>query len=111
MENKTDSNRGEIIDIILANDIHPAPAQSLTDQLYRIGDNVAFITIQCDRFGNPVSASCIKHTKTGYVKTSAKYLKFDNAEDALFISNACKQRLAGQTREQIKLETFNKRFR
>ena len=111
MENKTNSNRGEIIDVILANNIYPAPSQSLTDQLYRIGDSVAFITIQCDYYGQPVSAICIKHSKINSVKTDTKYLKFTDAEDALFISNACKQRIAGQTREQLKLETFNKRFR
>ena len=111
MENKTDSNRGEIIDIILINDIHQAPEQSLTDQLYRIGDSEAFITIQCDKRGHPISAACIKHIKISQIKTETKYVRFDNSEDALFISNACKQRLAGQVREQAKIDNFNKRFR
>ena len=106
MENKTNPDRGELIDIILTNDIYPAPIESLTDQLYRIGANEAYITIQCNHKGYPLTSFCIKHTAKG-----ARYLRFDDAEDALFISNACKQRVAAQTREQAKIEKFKQRHR
>ncbi len=106
MENKTNTDRGEIIDTILINDIHSTPIKSLTDQLYRIGENEAYITIQCTILGYPISSSCIKHTKF-----ETKYLKFNDPNDALFISNACKQRLAAQTREQEKIEKFTQRYR
>lgn len=106
MENKTDLNRGEIVDIILANDIHPAPYQGVIDQSYRIGENKAFITIHCNKNGDPLYAFCIRHENS-----DTKYLKFDDPKDAVFVSNACKQRLSAQINEQEKIAHFNHRFR
>ena len=105
METKTNIDRGEIIDVILINDIHSTPMTSVTDQMYRIGNGDAFITIQCDRNGKEMSAFCIKH-----VNKEVKYIKFTKHADAEFISKSCKQRLEAQAREQAKIEKINQRF-
>jgi hypothetical protein len=97
---ETNSERGELVDIILSNNIYSV--SSVTDQMYRIGSNEAFITIQCDSKGNELTAFCIKHSES-----STKYIKFDNSEDAKFVSSACKQRLAAQEKEQAKIDKFN----
>lgn len=100
MKLKTASDRGEVIDTILSNTIYPRI--TLTDQMYTVGEKEAFITVQCDSNGSVLSAYC----KKGY-----KLLVFTNPEDALFVSNACKQRVAAQIREQQKIESFTKRFK
>ena len=97
MENKTNIERGELIDIILTNDIHPTPLTSVTDQMYRVGNDEAFITIQCDINGKEISSFCIKRSKP-----YSKYIKFADPADAAFVSNACKKRLEAQIKEQEK---------
>ena len=100
MEKQNISPRGKIIDIILSNTI--SATTSVRTQMYHIGKKEASITVQCDQNGKVLSAFC---------KRGTKYIIFQNPEDALFVSNACKQRLAAQTREEKKIELFNKRFR
>lgn len=100
MKLKTASDRGEVIDTILSNTIYSKT--TTTNQMYIVGEDEAFVTVQCDPNGNVLSAYC----KKGY-----KLLVFTNPEDALFVSNACKQRVAAQIREQQKIESFTKRFK
>ena len=100
MKKTPNPNRGKIIDIILSNTIYATT--SVKNQMYHIGKNEAHITVQCDKSGKVLSAFC---------KYGTQYIVFNDPEDALFVSNACKQRLAAQTREQQKIDTFNKRFR
>ena len=99
MEN---TDRGELVDIILRNDIHTTPQTDTTIQMYRIGENEALIIIPCTNDGKPLRAHC---------KIGNKFIKFANPADAEFVSNACKQRLNAQIKEQEKIHHFNKRFR
>ena len=117
MEYKTGFDRGAIIDSILANTILTTPVQSKTDFMYIVGDNEVFITIQCDKHGNEISAFCIRHLKNTNGCTSkstqekTKYIKITNPKIAKFINNACKLRLKGQAKEQAKIDRFNQRFK
>ena len=99
---ETNSERGQLVDIILSNSIYAVA--SITDQMYRIGTNEAFITIQCNKRGQEQTAFCIKHTEQG-----TKYINFTNKEDAKFVSDACKKRLAAQEKEQQKIDNFNQK--
>lgn len=99
---ETNIERGELVDIILSNNIYSVA--SITDQMYRIGNNEAFITIQCNSRGIEQTAFCIKHTNQG-----TKYINFTNQEDAKFVSDACKRRLAAQLKEQAKIDRFNQK--
>lgn len=92
---KTDKKRGEFIDFILQHDICTTPKQCQEDQLYSIGGNEVFVTVQCTKYGYPVSATIVKHERT---KKSAelKFWKITNQKEAVFISNVCKQQLAIQ---------------
>ena len=57
-----------------------------TDQAYSIGDRVLFITVQCRKNGDVISAHCTDG------KRFAKFV----LDDASSISTACKKRLLEQ---------------
>lgn len=104
MEYATKHDRGELIDLISSNEIHPTDIESKTDKMYRIGDkdnSKAFITVQCDEKGHVLSAYCIKHTEQ-----KPKYLKFVDPTDASFVNDVCEQKLKGQINEKTKIERF-----
>ena len=98
MKKRPGPNCGKVIDIILRNDLKPRT--SITNQMYIVGKGEAFVTVQCDKKGCALSVYC---------KCGKEILMFDDPKDALFISNACKYRLAAQIREQQKTNNFNKR--
>jgi len=103
MKRTNNPDRGKIIDIILRNDVRAKETPEI--QMYLVGDCEAAITVQCDEKGT---------AKTAFCMYDHQVIKFDNPEDALFVSNACKQRIIGQTREQIKVKkinSFNRKFR
>lgn len=105
MTYKTSKDCGEIIDVLLVDNISSTPITSITDQMYLIGDGKAFITVQCDSRGREKQIFCIKHTKK-----ATKYIKLEEHEKAKLISDACKLRLAAFLREHAKIEKINHRF-
>lgn len=100
MKKTNNPDCGKIIDIILRNNVRAKETPEI--QMYLVGDCDAAITVQCDEKGN---------AKTAFCMYDHKVIKFDNPEDALFVSNACKQRIVGQTHEQQKINSFNRKNR
>ena len=89
---KTDKKRGEFVDFVFHHNICTTPKQSKEDQLYSIGNNEVFVTIQCTKYGFPVSATVVKHEKMKK-STELRFWKITNQNEAIFISNICKHRI------------------
>ena len=101
---QTNKKRGAFVDFVLKNYIYTTPKQCREDQLYSVGEHEAFITIQCDKRGQPVSARVIKYEKINKVYTP-KFYRITNQDDARFISGVCKKKIIGQKNEALRINS------
>ena len=89
MKKEITHSRGEIIDVILRNNVYATV--SVTNQNYQVGNNKMAVTVQCDKDGNVLSAHC---------KYGKEFIFFENPNDAKFISNACKWQSRAEKQEE-----------
>ena len=76
------SKKDSVLEIIEKNKVFGKESQK--KQMYIVGDSVLFITVQSDDQGKVLSAFC---------KNGEEINRFDKAEDAHSISQACKKKL------------------
>lgn len=112
MENETSQNNtqiGEIIDIISANEVHPSTQSQNPDihptLMYRVGDSEIFIIIERDSNFKMLFVNCINHTGKG-----TEIINITDKEQATNILNACEKKLDAQKKERKKLEEYEQKL-